>query len=112
LARDTISIQVASLNDPPRNTVPTARTVDEDTTLVFATGLGNAISIADVDAGSGDVRTVLTVGNGTLRLVNTAGLAVQGNGTIRVTMTGTVTAVNWPVSLTYTPALIFMARTL
>jgi hypothetical protein len=68
--------------------------VDEDTALLF-TG-GNAISVADVDAGGGAFQVALSVTNGTLTLGVTTGLTftVGGNGTAAMTFTGTLAAVN------------------
>src|SRR6185312_15506953 len=53
---------------------------------------GNAISIADVDAGSSSVQVTLAATNGVLTLAGTSGLTVSGNGTGTVTVTGLVFA--------------------
>ena len=63
---DTVNITVNAVNDAPVNTVPGVQSVNEDTTLVFSTAGGNAISISDVDAGSALVQVTLTGTNGTL----------------------------------------------
>ena len=71
----TVTITVNPVNDAPVNTVPAAQVTSEDTTLVFSSGNGNRISIADVDAASGAMRVTLTATNGTLTLAGVAGLS-------------------------------------
>jgi hypothetical protein len=100
----TRQVAVAAVNDAPINTVPGAQTTAGDTARVFSTANGNAISIADVDAGSGTVQVPLGVPSGTLGLGGTAGLTVTGNGTGTVTATGTVANLNAGLQgLTFTP---------
>src|SRR6185295_17216600 len=48
---DTVAITVNAVNDAPINTVPAAQSMNEDGTLTFSAANGNAIAIADVDAG-------------------------------------------------------------
>jgi len=96
-ANNDVSVTVTSANDAPTNTVPTAQSINEDTTLVFSSGNGNLVSIADVDAGSSNVQVTLTVTNGTLTLSGITGLSFTvGDGTADTTMTftGTVNAIN------------------
>jgi hypothetical protein len=91
------SISVASINDAPVNAIPGAQTVSEDTALVFSALSGNAISIADTDAGSAAVQITLSVSNGKATLAQTTGLTfITGNGTANqaMTFTGTVSAIN------------------
>jgi hypothetical protein len=78
--------------------------MNEDGTLTFSSANGNAISIADVDAGSSNVQVTLTVGSGALTLAGTTGLTVSGNGTATVTVTGTLANINTALNgLTYAP---------
>jgi len=100
-------IDVTAINDKPVNTVPGAQSVDEDTDLTFSSGNGNAISVFDADAGGGDIKTTLDVGNGTLTLGATpAGLTVTGNGTNAVELTGTQAEINTALAgLKYRDAL-------
>ncbi len=94
---DTVAITVGPVNDPPVNTVPGTQSVDEDTALVFNTANSNLISVADVDAGSDDLRVTLTGSNGTVTLSGIAGLSFTvGDGTSDATMTfdGTLSAIN------------------
>ena len=97
----------ASANDAPVNTVPGAQATNEDTPLVFSSGSGNQIQIADADALSGNVRVTLGVSNGVLTLGGTAGLSfTTGDGTNDATLvfTGTVANINAALAtLTYTP---------
>jgi len=96
------------VNDPPVNTVPGAQTTPGNTPLVFSGG--NAISIADPDAGGADVQIVLTVpaGQGTLA-PGAAGTVpplttVTGSGTNSLTLVGSLAEVNAALAgLTYTP---------
>ncbi|MBI5760347.1 MAG: tandem-95 repeat protein [Planctomycetales bacterium] len=93
----TVNLTVNPVNDAPVNNLPAAQTTDEDTAKVFASGLGNAISITDVDSGSSSVRVTLTATNGTLTLSTIAGLVFSGgDGTTDATMTftGNVAAIN------------------
>jgi len=87
-------IIVTPVNDAPVNTVPGGQTVDEDTDLVFSAGNGNALSVADADAGAGDVQLTVSALNGTITPVGGSGAAVSGSGTGSATITGTLTQVN------------------
>src|SRR5262249_18300654 len=60
----------------------------------FSTASGNAISIADVDAGSSSVQVTLAATNGVLTLAGTTGLTVSGNGTATGTVTGSLANIN------------------
>ena len=92
---DSRTLTITAVNDAPVNTVPGARSVNEDTILTLAAA--NAISVADVDAGGNAVSVTLGVAHGTLTLPATSGLTFgQGDGTADAAMafTGTVAAVN------------------
>ena len=65
---DLINIEVGFYNEAPVITAPAAQGMVEDTALVFSSGNGNAISIADVDAAGDDIEVKLAVGYGTLTL--------------------------------------------
>ncbi len=93
------NLTVSDINDAPVNTVPTARTVNEDTNLTFSTANSNAISIADVDAFSGIVTTTVSVTNGTLQAGGNATQrsalqTLSGNNTSSLTLSGTVAQIN------------------
>ena len=61
----TVNVTVNARNDGPINTVPGAQMVDEDTNLVFSSGTGNAIAMADVDVDE------TTIPNNTLQVTLT-----------------------------------------
>ncbi|SFU17467.1 Ig-like domain-containing protein [Mesorhizobium sp. YR577] len=91
----TVTATVNPVNDAPVNTVPTAQTTAEDTTIVFTPSAGNPITVNDVDGGT--LTVTLSVTNGTFSLAGTAGLTFStGDGTSDTTMTfsGTAAAIN------------------
>jgi VCBS repeat-containing protein len=105
---DTVALTVSVVNDPPVNTVPGtiggAMVTNEDTPLTF--GAGNAVSVADSDAGGDDVKVTLSADHGTLTLATTSGMVVTGDGTGNVELTGSITEVNAALDgLQYAPAL-------
>lgn len=104
---DTVTINVTAVNDAPMNTVPAAQTTAEDVSLTFNAANGNAISVADADAGANPVRVTLSVANGALTLGATTGLTfTAGDGTSDATMTftGTLTDINAALNgLVYAP---------
>ncbi|MFN0075008.1 MAG: beta strand repeat-containing protein [Prosthecobacter sp.] len=85
----TRSLSVTAANDSPVATVPAsiAMTVD-------AAGALTGISFGDVDAGSGTVGAVFTVGSGTLSATSGSGVTVSGSGTGSLTLAGTITSLN------------------
>jgi hypothetical protein len=100
-APTTVTLTVTPVNDAPINVVPGAQTVPEDTTLVFSTGGGNAISVSDVDAGGAPMQLTLSVTNGTVSLGGTGGLtflAGSGVNDATVTFTGTLADINAALS--------------
>ena len=122
-APQTFTITLNAVNDAPVNTVPGAQQTGDSTPLVLSTANANAISVADVDAGTGIVQLSFGTGapgNGTLTLANPGGVltTLTGNGTELVIASGTLTAMNAALngpsgSLTYTPvAGTSAARTL
>ncbi len=86
-------VTVAATNDAPVATI---------TPTVFSTlqgvdlNLKNVgLSVSDVDAGTGTVRTTLSVTTGTLNVAaGTSGATVTGSGTASVQITGTVAQIN------------------
>lgn len=83
-------VDVVAVNDAPTATVPGAQTINEDVSLTFSTANGNALSIDDVDAGTGDiVQITLTATHGLVGLVNPA---VAPAATL--TRTGTIDTLN------------------
>ena len=110
-AAATVNLTVNAVNDAPVNTVPGTQTIAEDGTRTFSTANGNAISVSDVDVGSGNLTVTLSVAHGTLTLGTLAGLAFgAGDGTADATMTftGTQAAVNAALQgLVYSPTADF-----
>ncbi len=107
----TRGITITAVNDAPVNTVPGPQSTNQNTPLIFSSGNGNQISVADVDAGSADIRVTLTAANGTITLATTAGLSfTAGDGTADATMTfdGTLTEVNTAMNgMSFTPTMGF-----
>ncbi|MDQ1303561.1 MAG: hypothetical protein QG595_1544, partial [Pseudomonadota bacterium] len=83
---------ITDTNNPPVNTIPAAQSTSEDTSKVFSSANGNAITVADVDGGT--LTTTLTVTHGTLAALAFAGATIAGNGTGTVTVSGTSAAIN------------------
>jgi Ca2+-binding RTX toxin-like protein len=95
----TLTLDIAAVNDLPVNQVPSAQTVDEDTDLVFSATSGNAIRFSDLDLeeGTGQARVTLSVTRGRLNLAQLTGLTfVEGSGTNDAIMTfvGSATEIN------------------
>src|SRR5205085_3201635 len=94
---DTVAITVASVNDAPVHSVPGPQSTDEDTSLVFSSGNGNAITVADLDAGTSPAQVTLAAANGTITLSQTTGLSfTSGDGAADglMTFSGTLTDIN------------------
>jgi hypothetical protein len=90
----------------PTVTVPGAQSVNENSSLVFSSAHGTAISFGDSFAGSNPESLTLSVSNGTLTLGSTSGLSFAGggNGTSSMTVSGTLANLNADINgLTYTP---------
>ncbi len=106
-----IAVTITAVNEAPVNAVPGAQSTNEDTALVFSSGNGNQISIADVDVGAGAMQVTLTGTNGTVSLNGTSGLTFSmGDGTADATMTftGTRTDINTALNgLSWTPTTDF-----
>ncbi|MBN9520460.1 FG-GAP repeat protein, partial [bacterium] len=102
----TFTITIAAVNDAPSVTVPASITVFEDTPLVLT-----GISVADPDAGSGNVTLTLAVDAGALSATAGGGVAVGGTPAA-LTLSGTLTALNTflaAVGVTYTPGAAAVA---
>ena len=88
------TVQFIAVNDAPQITLQASQSVNEDTDLVFSLANGNAISIDDIDSGSSDISTTITVTDGVFTLGGTGGLAsATGNGTGSVTLQGSSAAI-------------------
>jgi CSLREA domain-containing protein len=104
----TFNVTVTAVNDAPVNTVPGAQATAQQTPLLFSAANSNAISVADVDAGTDAIKVTLTATNGTVTLGSMAGLSfVTGDGAddASVSFTGTAAAVNTALTgLSFKPA--------
>jgi VCBS repeat-containing protein len=86
----TLAVTVTPVNDAPVNTVPSATQILAEDATVSISGL----SIADVDAGTGNMTVTLGVTQGTLTVAAGTGVTLGTNGSASVTLTGTVSAIN------------------
>ncbi|MGE4369461.1 MAG: hypothetical protein AB7E12_07255 [Burkholderiaceae bacterium] len=92
------TVNVTAVNDAPVTVVPLSS--------ALATAMSNVdfavagVSISDVDAGSSNVQTIVTVTNGvaTFNLAGGATVAAGANGSASVTLQGTVAQVNAALS--------------
>ena len=101
-ASTTVSLTV--VNSPPTLTAPATGSANENGSLVFSTGNGNAISITDAAAGPDSL--TLSVSHGTLTLGSESGLTFTSgsDGSSSFIVTGTVSALNNALNgLTYQP---------
>ena len=109
-ATATVTVNVAAVNDAPLNSVPGTQAINEDTTRVFSSANGNAITVTDIDSGS--LTTTLSAANGTLTLGSTAGVTVTGNGSGTVTITGSAAAINTALNgTTFAPTANYSGST-
>lgn len=89
----------------PTVNVPAGASLNESTAMVFSTGNGNAITVADPNAASSD-RLTLTASHGTIKLGATAGLHVVSgaNKSASLTVSGTLANLNAALNgLIFTP---------
>ncbi len=75
---------IAAVNDLPNIAAPTSASLVVNTPLVFSTANGNALSVSDIDAGSGELLQIaFTLTNARLTLSTLTGITVTAgsNGT-------------------------------
>ncbi len=87
-----VDVTVTAVNDAPVLSVPSAKTVNEDTLLSIS-----GISVADVDAASSAVKITMSVAQGRLTLAQTTGLTFtlgDGSSDAALAFTGTLAQVN------------------
>ena len=113
---DTLKITIAqSANLPPVNSLPDDFT-SEALPVVLSQANGNAISVADPDAGAAtNFQVSVGVEDGTLALVRPSGLAVSGTGSTGspLVLTGSLANINTALAagLAYTPTAGFLGTT-
>ncbi len=91
---------------PPSISGPSAIDVNEDSTLLFSTANGDAITLSDAAAGASTLDTLtLNVASGSLALGSTSSLSsLSGNNSASITATGTLASLNAALNgLVYTP---------
>jgi hypothetical protein len=112
-ATSAVSLNIAAVNDPPVNSLPGPQSTQVNTALTLSSANGNAISLGDIDAGTGNLQVTLTAPNGVLALSTVTGLAsVSGQGTGSVAFTGSLASLNAALNgLTFTPASGFAGAT-
>ena len=108
-ANSTIVVTIAGTNDAPVNSVPGAQGTAQNAPLVFSAATGNAVRIADIDAGAGSLIVTVTATNGAVTLGDTSALdSVAGDGSSVVTLSGDRAALNSALDgLIFTPAMNF-----
>jgi hypothetical protein len=107
---DVVLANRAVPNVAPIITLPGAQTVFEDAELEFSVATGNAIAIADADAGSNPLRLLIEAGSGTLTLQTLSGLTVVsgGDGTGSMIVDGSMSAINAALNgLVFRPSVEF-----
>lgn len=88
----TTTVNVTNVNDAPVVVVPANSAVG--TAFSNTNLLISGVSVSDVDAGGGNIQTVVTATNGGVTFNLAGGAGASGNGTGSVTLTGTVAQVN------------------
>ena len=102
---NTLSFDIAPVNDAPVITMPGPQITDDVTPVVFSAANGNAISISDPDAGNGLLTSTLTATSGTLTPSAGSGASITGSGTATLLITGTLAQTNAALDgLVFTPA--------
>jgi hypothetical protein len=105
-ASKNVSLTINSLPAPTIG-APASATMQQNSSLVFSSANGDAISVADSAAGSNSDSLTLSVAHGTLTLSTTSGLNFTSgtNGSASFTVTGSIANLNAALSgLKYQPA--------
>ena len=98
----TVTVTVNAVNDIPTQALPAAQLGTEDVAVIFSGAKGNQIVIGDIDSAS--ITTTVSVPSGSLTAIATPGVAILGNGTGIVTLTGDSAAITAALNgLTYVP---------
>jgi hypothetical protein len=103
---EVVTVAITAVND-----APTATAANVGATEQVAASLKGSITVADVDAASGQVSVDVTVGTGILNAnVGTSGVIVSGVGTSGVRITGTIAQVNDFLSTNATSSFTYTAN--
>jgi gliding motility-associated-like protein len=84
----TMNININAVNDGPVITVPTSLAITEDVPVSL-----NDVSLADIDAATGNVTVTISVPNGTVNAVSSGGVTVSGTGSALI-LNGTLADIN------------------
>ena len=95
------NVTISAVNDAPVLTVPGTQSVGINQDRVFTAINGNAITLSDVDAQSGNLTLTLSVSQGSLTLATLIGLTGSGNGTGSLSYSGSLAALNAAVDGMY-----------
>jgi hypothetical protein len=109
-ASTSVSLTVTSGGTPPSITANPTFKIAINTTLVFSTANGDAITINDSSAGSSVEQLTMTTSHGTLKLGSTTGITIinGANNSVSMTIGGTLAALNAAINgLTFTPTKFF-----
>jgi hypothetical protein len=95
----------ATASTPPSVSAPSSASVNENSTLVFSTAQGDAITLSDAEIGANTDTLTLNVSDGSLALGSTSGLtSVSGNDSPSITLAGNLASLNGALNgLVYTP---------
>jgi hypothetical protein len=99
-----VEIEVISINDPPTHNLPDSVAGDEDSLVAFGLSRGLGVSVQDVDAGSGNLRTTIETEDGVVGLFESSGLTFsQGDGEFDAVMAfaGSLTEINSALNTLY-----------
>jgi hypothetical protein len=101
-----VTVAITAANDAPTATASNVAATEQT-----AASLKGSITVADVDAASGQVSVDVTVGTGILNAnVGTSGVIVSGVGTSGVRITGTIAQVNDFLSTNATSSFTYTAN--
>lgn len=96
--------EVSAVNDAPVNQIPDAQDGFEDVSLIFSDDQNNAILVRDPDGAGAELTVTLAVEHGTLTLADDSIVAVSGDGTGTLVLTGIASLINVALDgLTYRP---------
>ncbi len=104
IASDVFNVQISGVNDGPSVNALINQNVDEDSTLTFSSGNGNAFTISDTDDFGTVMVATVSVDYGVLTAASGSGATLAGDGTGSLTITGTESQINAALDgLDYTP---------
>ncbi|MCM8881758.1 MAG: tandem-95 repeat protein [Candidatus Thiodiazotropha sp.] len=93
---EVLTININNQGGEPAQSLPGAQNVDEDGTLTFSSGNGNAVTVSDTSGTDASLQVTLTTTNGILTLSQTNGLSIPGgsNGSSHMVLQGLESDIN------------------